>query len=362
MYVDNFENILGDDLEESRLLGYAQSHNIEALLLYGLHIVHANHDLTNPTTNTILSDFIYKAKTSYGILAVGATAENGEFFTNVVDVYNNSRNESLEKFDIYNLEFEFWDNLSTGSGGYYCNTYLSPNGLPCSEEGAFQFYLSTLRTMETLASDTSHPITTEAYVGWPGESQSDSISLYVDRVRISAYVSNPNSAFNYSEDRLIAFANSSADLNISMIFSSEPEFMQQWLENNSMIAAENIFRENWLNGSSGWLNNINLQGFTYFTYSDLTDVPLELSSTSLNEKPRDFKIDPLITHQEVFIERSENIDALIIYDVNGQKVKQINPSIPSQHVRLDIENLFAGFYVLLIRTKAGYESHAFIKH
>ncbi len=274
MYVDGFETILGNTSAENTLLNYAQSHGIETLLLYGLHIVNANHDLPNPATNFVLADFIYKAKNSYGILYIAATAENGDFFTNVIDPYNNSRSDPLEKFDIYNLEFEYWIGSSTGPGGYYCTTYLTPNGHPCNENGAFQFYISILETMNTLASNNSHPITTEAYVGWTTVGQADTIGANLDRLRLHAYVSDPNTSFNYSEDRLMDFANGTPGLNVSIIFSSEPTFMQNWLDNNSMISAENIYTTDWMNGSSGWPNNINLEGFTYFTYTDMTNVPL----------------------------------------------------------------------------------------
>ena len=210
---------------------------------------------------------------------MGATAENSDFLTNVIDAYNNSRSNPLEKIDIYNLEFEYWQTSATGPGGYYCTTYLTPNGLPCTVDGAFQFYVSILETMTTLANNNTHPITTEAYVGWPTAGQADTIGANLDRVRVHAYVSDPNTAFDYSKNRLIDFANGNPGLDISILFSSEATFMQNWLENNSMLSAENIYRTDWINGSSGWSNNINLEGFTYFTYTDMTNVslPVELS-------------------------------------------------------------------------------------
>jgi hypothetical protein len=101
----------------------------------------------------------------------------------------------------------------------------------------------------------------------------------LDRVRVHAYVSNPNTSFNYSKNRLIDFANGNPGLNISILFSSEPNFMQNWLNNNSMDAAENIFIADWMNESSGWVNNFNLEGFTYFTYTDMQNIPLAVELT-----------------------------------------------------------------------------------
>ena len=190
IYVNNFAAILGDTTAENNLLSYAQSNGIDTLLLYELHLVNASNNLSNTATNYILADFILKAKTNYNILHIGATAENGYFFTNVIDTYNNSRNNPLEKIDIYNLEFEFWVESATNPGGTYCTSYLTPNGLACNNNGAFQFFISTLQTMNNLATNNTHPITTEAYLGWTTTEQAETIGANLDRIRLHAYVNN----------------------------------------------------------------------------------------------------------------------------------------------------------------------------
>jgi len=246
-------------------------------LLFGIHVVHNTYDISNLATNGILAEFISKAKTKYHILSIGAIAESGYYFTNVIDVYNNSRSNASEVFDIYNLEFEYWQPSSLDIAIYYCNNYLIPNGLPCTNNGAFQFFLSSLQTIKSLAIASPLAITTEAYVGWPTAGQADTIGANLDRLHLHAYRNDPNTAFGYAQSRLINFANGTTPgLDVSIIFSSEPVFMQTWLENNSMVSAENIFEEDFFEGSSGWSNNVNLQGFTYFTYSYMTSVPLEV--------------------------------------------------------------------------------------
>jgi hypothetical protein len=280
MYVDGFATILGDATAENTLLNFAAARGMESLLLYELHIVHANHDLTSTSSNQVLADFIYKAKNDYGILQVGAIAENAWFFENRIDAYNNTRTNPLEKFDIYNLEFEFWITNSVSPGQYYCTTYLQSGGFACDTSGGFDFFIQELAAIKTLATNNTHNIRTEAYVGWPNAGQAEEIGNNLDQVLVHAYVSDPFTSFTYSDDRLIDFANGNPNLDVSIIFSSEPNFMQTWLENNSMISAENTFTTDWINGSTSWTSNINLVGFTYFTYSDLTNVtlPIELIS------------------------------------------------------------------------------------
>jgi hypothetical protein len=72
MYVDDFDAILNSNVSKTQLLQYAQSHQITSLLLYDLHNVHNQHDLTNATTNQILADFIQNAKQNYGITKITA--------------------------------------------------------------------------------------------------------------------------------------------------------------------------------------------------------------------------------------------------------------------------------------------------
>jgi hypothetical protein len=341
IYVDGFENILGDVTAENDLLSYAQNNGIETLLLYGLHIVNSNHDLTNPATNFILADFIYKAKTNYGVLDVAATGENVNFFANVIDVYNNSRNDPLEKFDTYNLEFEYWSNSGTGPGGYYCTTYLIPNGLPCTVDGAFQYYITTLQAIKTLATNNIHSITTEAYVGWTTPGQADTIGANLDRLRLHAYVSGPNTAFNYSENRLIDFANGTPGLDISIVFSSEPNFMQSWLINNSMDAAENIYTTAYINASSGWANNINLQGFTYFAYTHNTDITLLSDSEQAYEK---LNIFPNPVQNILTVENFKDLKNIRVYSSIGQLV------IETKADKIDFSKLSKGVYILQLYT------------
>lgn len=352
MYVDGFATILGDVTAENNLLSYAQSNGIETLLLYELHLINANYNLANAATNSILANFISKAKTSYGIINMGATSESPNSFTNVIDPYNNSRNDPNEKFDIYNLEFEFWIANSTKPGAYYCTSYLTPNGLTCDNDGAFQFFISTLQTMNNLAANNSHPITVEAYVGWPTEVQAHTISTNLDRLLLHAYVSSPEDAFDYSKERLINFANGKPGLAVSIIFSSEPVFMQSWLTNNSMDAAETIFSTNWMNASATWTNNINLEGFTYFNYSDTLNTTLSTDNASIAEA---FKIYPNPVQNILSLEHLSTIKNVRIFTKIGQLI------LETKEKHIDFNKFANGVYFLQIDTSKGMETKKVIK-
>ena len=68
------------------------------------------------------------------------------------------------------------------------------------------------------------------------------------------------------KNRLADIAKTNTMIGVSIIFSSEPNFMQNWLINNSMTGAENIFRDNWKKLFVR-KNTINLKEFTYFAYT-----------------------------------------------------------------------------------------------
>lgn len=345
IYVDDFASILGDTSAENKLLSYAQANNIEILLLYELHLVHNTYNLTNATTNTVLADFISKAKTSYDIINVGATSENGNTFTNVIDVYNNSRNNANEKFDIYNLEFEFWNDNSTNPGEIYCTSYLAPNSLPCTNDGAFEFFMSSLEIMNNLAENNTHPITVETYIGWPTIAQMNLIATNVDTLRLHAYVSDPNSAFSYSDDRIIAIANSNPDLNVSIIFSSEPVFMQSWLLENTMTDAEDIFINDWENASSSWINNINIEGFTYFAYTFNTDINTLSVSSIDDQNVNIFYPNPV--ENTINITNSNNLITTAVYNNLGQFLFE------TKEKEIDVSALPKGIYFLKFLNNKG---------
>jgi Secretion system C-terminal sorting domain len=284
LYVNGFNTILNSATERTMLLQYAQSHQITQLNLYDLHLVHNEHNLTNAATNQILADFISNAKTNFGIVKMTATAENAWFFQNRIMAYNATRTLATEKFDALGMEFEFWTPIFIQPGGYYCDTYLVPEGLPCDSAGAFVFCKNQLTQMKAMAAASTHPMTTEMYVGWPNAGQLKTIANIVDKTLIHAYVTNPNSAFNYALTRLQLYDTYAGVENVSIIYSAEPDFMGPWLSTNAMLPAEQIFTGQYNNASGAWKSHVNMQAFTYFTYSYMLNIALPLELISFEGK------------------------------------------------------------------------------
>ncbi len=279
MYVDGFNTILNSATSKINLLQYAQNHQITHLALYDLHLVHNEHNLTNATSNQILANFIADAKQNYGITKIIATGENATFFQTRIMAYNDTRSVSTEKLDGLGMEFEFWTTTFTQTGGYYCVNYLIPNGFRCDSAGAFAFCRTQLQLMKTMTNNSSHPMTVDMYTGWPNQGQLQEIADIVDKTYIHAYVPNANHTFTYALTRLQFYNTYAGVENISIIFSAEPNFMGSWLTTNGLLAAEQIFTTAYNNATGNWKNHVNWQGgFSYFTYSMMTNIalPLEL--------------------------------------------------------------------------------------
>lgn len=284
LYVDKFNLILGNIQKEDSLLNYAQSQGFNYLALYNLWNVHTTASLTNTTTALPLANFINKAKTMYGITNVGATGESFWFFSNVIHVYNQQHTNPNHKFDVYNLEFEFWINSSVNTGGIYCTTYLQPQGFTCDTSGAFKFFKRELRRIDSLGNTVG--VTSETYIGWPNAGQAKAIVQNCDRVLISAYVNNQSTTYTYTRPRLIDLAGASVQAKVMPIFSAEPVFMGPWVQSNTPLQAFTNYSVNFTNETGLWKSNVSLLGYQWFAYSFMP----KTFSLNLNEIFHESKI------------------------------------------------------------------------
>ncbi len=301
LYVDDFKAILDNATRRTALLAYAQSHQINELILYELHLVNNVHNLNNVSTNQILADFIRTAKTTYGISKISAAGESASWFQNNIITYNATRSVPTEKFDALGLEFEFWTPSAVSM--YYCPDYLVPNSLPCDSAGAFVFCKNQLTQMKTLTAASAHPMSVEMYVGWPNLGQLHTLSAIADKMFIHAYVTNPSTSFTYALTRLNYYASYTGTANVYIIFSSEPTFMQTWLTAHSMVEAENIFTTAYNAASGTWKSHVNFAGFVYFAYTFQTNIalPIKWIKTTGTREEKAIKLNWTIKNTEGLI-------------------------------------------------------------
>ena len=170
MYIDGFNTILGNTAKEDSLLHYAQDSSFNYLALYSLHQV----NLSNTTTANTMAAFIYKARVTYGITYVGAICETYSGFRDRIGPYNLSRSDDNERFNVFNIEFEFWTQSSVGSGGYYCTQYLQQANCSCDTSGGFQYFISQMHQIDSLAATQS--VISETYLGWFNQGQAPQVA------------------------------------------------------------------------------------------------------------------------------------------------------------------------------------------
>jgi hypothetical protein len=269
LYVDNFSNILGNPGKEDKLLLFAKRNNFKTLILYQLNKVDKRWSLTDASKNTILADFISKAKTKYSIQNVGASGESATFFTDRIDPYNNTRKNSDEKFDVYNLEYEYWSKNASGDDGYYCENYLRDNNLSCTRAGSFQYFVNNLKELNALSSKSEHNIKIEVYLAYFSKEEMKVINELCYRVIIHAFGKNPKTAINSATKSLKLIMNLNSSIKTSILLSTRMNHMGYWFKHNSLGKSESLlFKE--MNGKSLNLRKqLNLDGFSYQTYSYL---------------------------------------------------------------------------------------------
>jgi hypothetical protein len=263
MYIDHFSAILGNTVKEDSLLNYMTDSSYNYIALYDLHSL----NLTSSTTANMLANFISRAKNTFGIQYVGAVSETYSTFQNKITVYNNSRLNPSERFNVFNLEFEFWNSGSVGPGGYYCTAYLQQNNCSCDTSGAFKFYISQMHKIDSLAA--LQNVISETYVGWFNQGQGRQLAQNADRILLHAYRTDPSSVYGYSRTRLQYLASNNTIVNVAPIFSSEDNFMGPWLDSHSQIEAYNKYKADFDADNAAWKPYINMLGYHWFDYGEM---------------------------------------------------------------------------------------------
>lgn len=271
LYVDGFDDILGDSAKEQELLSFLKDQSFSEIALYGLNpILTQNAGYTTRTAQ--LRSFISTAKTSYGIVAVKGIGCMASDFDDIATYNENSA--ANERFNGLVSEYEYWNPNTEGT---------------CSFGATIETFTALLSHMRTIAD--ARGMTVDAYMGWLGTSstkadEASRIAALVDIVYLHAYRADPYTTYPYIEDRLSHFSQAENGIRIRPIFSaewrplaicSEPHatgvnnecFMGQWYESNTIRKAENLFMDFYDVQKSSLPGNVTMDGYQYFAYSFL---------------------------------------------------------------------------------------------
>ena len=191
------------------------------------------------------------------------------FFTNTINLYNNSRDQPNEKFDIYNLEYEYWSKNASGENGYYCVNYLQDNSTPCNREGSFNFFIENLKELKKLSKENTHSIQIDAYVGYYSQKEIEIIAKYSDRLIVQAFGRNPETSFKYAKKSLEHVLKNNSTIKTSLVFSTRMDKMGYFLKFNDLQKSESLFFDVMNDHNIQFKKKLNLDGFSYHTFSFL---------------------------------------------------------------------------------------------
>lgn len=251
VYVNKFDDILGNLAAEDSLLNWCKANSFNAISLYSLNAVLGDERYTS------LARFIKKARTGgYGISQVAAVRGSAANFVQNA-TYDASRANLKERFTVYNLENEWWN-----------------NGPACD----FGCYSGILQTMSQKALAANPKMTREAYIGWfqnpDGQElqQAGTLIQYLDRVLVHDYRTSPS--FGYMQSRLSYLGQAAQQqgkvMDVIVLFSAEPDAMQNYYsvngQNQTFDDAYDVIVAQHNAASFAGKNNIRIIGYQVFQY------------------------------------------------------------------------------------------------
>lgn len=290
LYVDDFfsadstEMILGDPEAEQTLFDYAQNCGYNYLILYGLSAVPLG---SQPESVEALKSFVRRAHEDYQI-KLGCIGQSSIFFKRIHEKYQSLDTvAAIERLDSYNLEFEFWKSFNSGIyQGYYCENYLEPNGYSCDSIGAFEFAMDELNRIDSLSNlfEDATNITTEIYIGWINEYHAEVLAQkmqdsIIDRILGAVYKppledGSLNLYDFYHQLRRLGFLGSQGNtINFLPIFAvkeSQGNHLGDWMDTiGSIPYVWEHYQREYLNDTSSYTDNINLQGYVWYNHSNM---------------------------------------------------------------------------------------------
>ena len=230
MYVDVWHTRYRDGAALERLGSYCAGREITELHLYDLHRIltgSSNQDAHHRAVETLKTHGITRFNAAYSAVEqlgqIGSHQGKHGDFTGTI------------------LEFEWW------------------NEGPRDFAGA----LSRLRAAADLGLEVL------AYVGWLEADEIDDLTDLVDVLHLHAYRPTGNDTFEYTRPRLELLQN--REQKFVPIFSAEGNFMEAWLRQEGMAAAERLYEvgyDGWNHPATATLTKV---GFNYFRATEMME-------------------------------------------------------------------------------------------
>jgi hypothetical protein len=244
IYIDKFQQIIGDTVQENSLLRWCLKYDFNTLSLYGVRAV-----LSTPRLRPFLSAFIHRAKTQYHIRQVTAIVEHSATVTGLIDGYNKEQADPLNRFDFANLELEWWNNASS-----------------------FDQYVQAMQEMKNWGGRQHPRVPNEEYIGWfknpVGEDSIMAAALVQNSTRILLHDYQKEPGFNYVLNRLDWIGRAARAqgkvMPVIIIFSPKPEFSYAYFLEHNFGDAYQLILDSYNQADFPGKNNVQLMGFQIY--------------------------------------------------------------------------------------------------
>ncbi len=314
-YLQDVGDWIGNSTKENDILNYAQGNGFNYILFYDLGDI----NWSSSSEKNQLAAFIRKAKTQYGILQVGGVVEYSGYVTQNILPYNNGRSSSLEKFDVINLEFEFWVSSSISSS--YCSKFLTSAGFACTKAGAWSFAWREFKLIDNICA--ANGMISEWYLGWPDLAQMQQIASRADRILLSAYRPSDSDIYTYSKGRMKDIASIGGTTKVLTLLSAQSSFMGPWLSTHPQTRPFQTLKAGLDAETASFANNIDLQGYQWFTYKYLPKTMLATASITANG--------PLSFCPGNSVTLTANTGASYLWSPGGQTTRSINATVAGSY-------------------------------
>jgi hypothetical protein len=246
IYVDNLQQIVGNNRLEDDFLHWAKDHSFNALTLYNMKAV-----LGDPALRKALPTFIRKAR-AQGIREITAVVSNAVVATGLVDSYNRNQPDHQSAFDNVNLELEWWNKACT-----------------------FDQYKSYLEIIRNWGQQQRPAICNEEYIGWfKNPTVEDSLMAAAlvetsDRILVHDY--QENLTFSYLQPRLDWIGKAARAqgkvMPIIIIFNAKTEFMGSYFTQHPFSDAFRSVMDEFQQAQFPGKANVRLIGYQIYNQS-----------------------------------------------------------------------------------------------
>lgn len=274
LYVNDFDTVIGNQAKQNELIQFTQQRGFNTLYLYDLTNI-----ISNPVTKTQLQSFITLAHQSgLKVGGVGGSEHRligGAGTYSRLD-YNNTTTLPIQKFDLLNLENEFWiyHNPPTESGqpetfAIYTQWLTNITNMLTGTTPEFDVYVGNIK-------DDGSGFTPEQ-VAWDLVAKNKRImyAMYIPSVDFHA----PAWGLNYIDEKLKLLADVAAlqnkNIDIVIIFSGRDIHMKDWFIENSFVStyhkvltAYNNWGTTWGEETAQNKNRLKFKGYFVYTYQD----------------------------------------------------------------------------------------------